>query len=42
MGIFRRKGFSIIRLILFILFAAIALFLLFRGIVNENIVNGIN
>lgn len=41
MGIFRRKGFSIIRIILFILAAGIAMYLLFRGIINDNIVNGI-
>ena len=41
MGIFRRKGFSIIRIILFVLFAIVALYLLFRGIINDNIVNGI-
>jgi len=41
MGLFKKKRFSIIRFILFILFAIVALYLLFRGIINENIVSGI-
>lgn len=41
MGIFRRRSFSIIRLILFIAIAAISLYLMFRGIVNDTIVSGI-
>ena len=41
MRLFRRKGFGIIRIVFLILFAALALYLLFRGIVHENIVSGI-
>jgi len=42
MKLFKRKGFSIIKFILFIVVAAFALYLLFRGIVHETIVSGIN
>lgn len=40
MGIFKRRGFRIFRFIFLVLIAALGLYLLFRGIINENIVTG--
>ena len=41
MGLFRRRRFSILRLVFTIIFAAIALYLLFRGVVKDTIMSGI-
>lgn len=41
MALFKKRGFRIIRFILKLVFAAIALYLLFRGIINDNIVSGV-
>lgn len=39
MGLFRRRGFGIIRFILFVIIAGVCLYLLLRGQVNSNIVS---
>lgn len=39
MGFFRRRGFSILRIILFIAIAGISIYLLLRGLINDNIIN---
>ena len=41
MGIFKRKGFRVVRFILLLLVGAAALYFLFRGIMNDVIVSGI-
>ena len=41
MGIFRRRGFGVIRAILFVAIGAVALYFMFRGIVNDVIITGI-
>lgn len=39
MGFFRKRGWSIFRIILFVLVCGVGLFLLLRGLINSNIVS---
>ena len=40
MGVFKKRGIGIIKFLLIVLFGALGLYLLFRGIITENIVTG--
>jgi len=40
MCIFKKKGIGIFKFIFLVCLAALGLYLLFRGIINENIVSG--
>jgi len=39
MGFFKRRGFSILKIILFVVIAGISIYLLLRGLINHNIIN---
>jgi len=39
MGFFKKRGLSIIRILLFIIVLGVGMFLLLRGLINYNIVN---
>lgn len=39
MGLFKKRGFRIIRFILLIIAIGVGLYLLLRGIINDNIIN---